>query len=282
MWVKSFVTCLTDNCTQWIFLWPHCVARNVKVINFRPCRETFLPFQPRGYIIKRSYKQFTSVLRLNTVALAVWLTAPLKLLGHAVMLGGSLAFNALSFPAIMTCLWSFWTMRPRESQKCRKTNGESGSVWPQIQTPKKETRTVIQWEASGSLHHCGPISQTECDRRLGLELLEYNLLLTVSNCNKWCYTVEYSGSTVSLLQKIHHVHIYKTFLLLFMGKHIKPSALFVPDFIIVCDQDHSLSDVCNERKLVWEWSNTHYVFPKKRRDLIVPHDNRKELSSAVN
>lgn len=46
---------------------------------------------------------------------------------------------------------------------------------------------------------------TECDLRLQpglrLQLLKYNLPLTATNCNKWCYTVEYSSSTVSLLQK---------------------------------------------------------------------------------
>lgn len=131
----------------------------------------------------------------------------MKLLGHAVWLGRGLAINALSFPAIMTCLWSFWFLdhqaeRERARRhKYRRTNGESRSFRPQKQTPKKESCIVIQWETSGSLHHSGPVSQTECDLRLRLWLLKYSLLLTASNCNKWCNTLEYSSSTVSLLQK---------------------------------------------------------------------------------
>lgn len=117
-------------------------------------------------------------LALNATALVVWLTALFKLLGHTVKLGGGLAINVVSFPAIKNifqreyCVaalgfsWpvygvsGFWTMRPRESQKWgggeyrqkyRRTNGESRSVWPQKQTPKKETTL---WSNERRLAHC--------------------------------------------------------------------------------------------------------------------------------
>ncbi len=92
--------------------------------------------------------------------------------------------------------------RDRTTEGQTEKAGQSGC---RNKPPKKETCTAIQWEMSGSLHHFGPISQTECDLRLqpGLRLwlLKYNLLLTASNCNKWCYALEYSSSTVPLLQK---------------------------------------------------------------------------------
>lgn len=57
-------------------------------------------------------------------------------------------------------------------------------------------------------------------------------------------------------------HLKGTFLFLFTVKHVKLSALFVPDFIIVYNRNHSLFDVrnCNEQKPVCEWSNIHSVF----------------------
>lgn len=116
----------------------------------------------------------------NARELAVWLTALLKLLGHAVRLGGCLAINVVSFPAIKkqfpvgnccaAALGFSWPAygdsgfldhdeAKREPdmgeggerrQKYRRTNEESRSVWAQKQNPKKETCTVIQWETCGA------------------------------------------------------------------------------------------------------------------------------------
>lgn len=89
----------------------------------------------------------TSDTIFNATALVVWLSALLKLLGHAVKLGGCLAINVVSFPAIKNSFqWDysaaalglswpaygvsgFWTMRPRESQKwVRGWEGEETDI----------------------------------------------------------------------------------------------------------------------------------------------------------
>lgn len=62
-------------------------------------------------------------------------------------------------------------------------------------------------------------------------------------------------------------HLKGSFLFLFTGKHVKLSALFIPDFIIVYNRNHSLFDVrnCNEQKTgLWVIKHSLCIFLRNR------------------
>lgn len=153
---------------------------------------------PPNYRINQSHEKNATI--LSATELAVWLTALLKLLGHAVRLGGCLAINVVSFPAIKkqfpvgnccaAALGFSWPaygdsgFLDHDEAKREPDMGEDGwRAETEVQKDKRRKQVSLSTETKpkkrnlhrdpmrdvrGWSHHSGPIWQPECDLRLRL------------------------------------------------------------------------------------------------------------------
>lgn len=133
----------------------------------------------------------------------------MKLSGRAVWLGRGPAINALSFPAIMTCLRSFWFLdhqaeRERESQEDRSTEGQTEKAGHSGHRNKPQKKNLASWSNERRLaHRIILVQHHNPSATLDWGFNSSNIVFyrQLQNCKKWCSTLEYSSSTVSLLRK---------------------------------------------------------------------------------
>lgn len=205
----------------------------------------------------------------------------MKLLGHAVWLGRGLPINVLSFPAIVTCLWSLWFL---DHQAKRETQVQKDK-------PRKQVSPATETNPQKRISHPEPMT----DARLVASFCS-----SITN-RVWPQTAashrDFNSSNIAFYRQLQRVindvtrlntrarefrclrnpscpHLKGTFVPVYQQTH---------KAVVIHGRDRSLFDVCkcNEQNPACEWSNTRYVSfcLKELGDLIVFHNNGYELSS---